>query len=321
MRGYLIIDGNSIGFAAHNTTKLVSGGQEVQAVFGVLRTIRQLYARYAHLQPIVLWDGGDNWRKAVYPTYKAHRDANPKQAKVREAYRKQRPLIARMLKTLGVWQMAAANMEADDLAGIMVQRAKRDGRKVILISGDQDWLQLVHEDCTWFDPIRDDTVTLRNFEKFTNPGDAEEIAAGKTFGYKTPRAFLEGKALQGDSGDLGPGSGVGGIGKKGASKLLAQFGSVSNFFEVMNREETPPIVPKAWSDFGLDPVKVDIFHRNMGLMQLPSPTAPLPVRMTLNKGNLDLEAFTDFCAEFAFNSVLKDLATFIQPFQPLQEAA
>lgn len=302
LRPYVLIDGNNIGFAAHQTAKLVAGRQETQAVFGFLRTLNAMLMRYAAFQPIVLWDGR-SWRKDVFSAYKAHRDANPKQAAMRDGYKAQKPMIIRALRNLGVWQMMCPNFEADDLAGAMVRLAVSQGRRVSMITGDHDWLQLVGDLVTWVDPIRDQVVTPKNFVEFT--------------GYATTRAFLEGKALQGDAGDLGPGSGVGGIGEKGALELITKYGSVADF--LLNAPAEIAFgrkMPKKWIDFAANTTGGHtIFERNMALMDLNPTVMPSPEKINLWRGEYNEEQFIDLCAELAFKTILKDLARFTAPFR------
>jgi 5'-3' exonuclease len=296
MNGYLLIDGNSVGFGAQNTTKLTVGGHEVQAIFGVIRTIRNMLETYTTKQPLVLWDGA-SWRKEQFAFYKKDRDRDPKVAASRVSYKAQRPTIAKMLKNLGVSQLAAPNLEADDLAGMYVRAARRKNLPVVLASGDRDWLQLVQPQVVWMDFIRERSVNLSNFEEFT--------------GYATTRAFVEGKALQGDTSDQVPG--VGGIGEKGAKELLGKYGSVKAFFDWCDRYSVVEL-PKKWRDFALDPAKRAAFDRNMKIMDLAHPDIPKPVRFSLVKGEFTRQGVTDLCAELAFNSILKDFDAFIEPF-------
>jgi DNA polymerase I len=304
--GYCLVDANNIGFAAQMATKLTVGGRETQAIFGVIRTVRQIVAAHYHaLDPILLWDGR-SWRKDVFTEYKANRDDNPKMKLIRDGYRAQRADITRGLRCLGVPQLIAANMEADDLAGMLVRnKAHREGKKVLLISGDRDWLQLVGPRVSWHDPIRDVHITERNFTEVT--------------GYATPRAFLEGKALQGDSGDNIPG--VGGIGEKGAKELIAKHGSVAQFFAWFDVLVSDAELSKKFRDFGRNVTGGrDKFARNMQIMDLLPAAPPRPERLTLNRQPLCEEAFKDFCAELAFHSILKDFEDWIAPFRMLHEA-
>ncbi len=328
---YLIIDGNSIGYAAHHATKLSVGEIETQAIFGFLNSMRDLRLEYPDYQPIVLWDGRATWRFELHPKYKSNRDNDPKKAAIKEAYVKQRPYIFRALKYLGVRQMTVRTHEADDMAGYLVEKLSANpDNEIVMISGDQDWIQLLRKNVTWRD-IRNESrvVTLSNLMDKT--------------GYATPYAFLEGKCLQGDTSDCI--SGVGGIGETGAPEFLAQFGSVRNFWRKCDSGEFKPTkkahislwkgyskyTKEEWAEtFTGD--KSDekalkkhmdewegqgrsIFMRNFRMMQLLRVTPPEKEEVQVVNGNFDIEAFKELCEELAFNSILINIGTFCRHFK------
>jgi len=301
MPKYLLIDGNSVGYASHHATKLSSGGQETQAVFGFLKTMRELRVTYPDHTPIVLWDGRAEWRFALNPSYKSNRNDDPKKVAVKEAYKSQTPFIRDALEALGIRQMTVATHEADDMAGYLVSTLmQKPDTEIVLISGDGDWIQLVRTGVTWRD-MRDDAkiVTIANlFEKT---------------GYKTPLAYLEGKCLQGDSSDVI--SGVGGIGEKGAPEFLAEFGSVRNFWKVC---ADGTFVPKKKAHINLNEGEGrKLFGRNLKLMQLIKVAKPDPAHVEVRKGQLNRERFQQICEELGFASILKQLDVFINRFETM----
>jgi 5'-3' exonuclease len=203
----ILVDGNSIGYAAHHATKLHANGKQTQAVFGVLKTINELQRSNPHATIRVLWDGRREQRFALLPTYKDGRDDTPDKVLVREAYSEQKPWITAALSSLGIQQDHYANLEADDVAGYFVAKLKgHPTARVLLLTGDEDWLQLIAPNIDWHDRRKGLTVTLANLCEVT--------------GYLTPYAFLEGKCLTGDTSDKI--KGVGGIGEKGAPEFIAE---------------------------------------------------------------------------------------------------
>jgi len=296
---YLLIDGNSVGYACHYATKLNAGGMETQAIFGFTKTMRELRVTYPDSVPIVLWDGHADWRFKLNPDYKSNRDNDPKKVAIKEAYQKQGPFIKDIVEALGVRQMRVTTHEADDMAGYMVtELTQKPGNEITLISGDRDWLQLVRPGVTWRD-MRDDAkiVTMANFFDKT--------------AYKTPLAFLEGKCLQGDSSDCI--SGVGGIGEKGAIDLLATFGSVKNFWKACEDGSYKPTKKALVSLYEGEGRK--LFARNFSMMQLLRVQKPKPEAVELRKGALDVGRFHDLCAELAFGSITKNIDHFTKPFE------
>lgn len=313
MKRHLLIDGNAIGFAAAGSERLSVGDQDTHAIFGMLRTMRVLLERFPTAQPLVLWDGR-GWRKSIYPEYKANRDktepatATERKAKaMRDSYKSQRPHIKRALGMLGLPQLVADNMEADDLAAMMGDKLTGRGDRVIFVTGDKDWLQLIGSQSVWFDPIHDRRCVLSEFEQFT--------------GYKSPRQFLEGKALQGDVSDnIG---GVGGIGDKGAKALIDTYGSVAGFLNAcMDGSVDVQKLPKKFRDFAdeTQPGR-SIFARNMRLMDLRSVERPKPQQLVMDRAAPDIRAFRGLCEEFLFRSILDDFDRWIMPFLPNADLA
>ncbi|PLC44481.1 5'-3' exonuclease [Ralstonia pickettii] len=295
----LLIDGNSIGYACHSGTKLTAGGMQTQAVFGFVRVMRELRREYPKHTPMVLWDGRAEWRFQLHPLYKSNRDNDPKKVAMKEAYAQQRPYIARALKHLGVRQVTALKHEADDMAGYFVaELTKNPDNEIVLITGDEDWIQLVRRNVTWRDMRNDDKkVSLANLFDKT--------------GYKTPYAFLEGKCLQGDTSDVI--SGVGKIGEKGAPEFLAEFGSVREFWR---RVDAGEFKPKYVAHKNLaSPEGRKIFARNLKLMQLLKVHKPAKEDMRVEIGKVDDDAFQALCEELAFASILKNVPLFTSIFK------
>lgn len=327
----IIVDGNAIGYAAHYATKLTSGKLETQAIFGFVKTMRELRSTYRDHKMIILWDGKAKWRYDLNPNYKGNREDDPKKVAIREAYAEQRPYIQRAMKHLGVRQMTVMTHEADDMAGLLVnQLIKQDGDEIVLITGDQDWIQLVRPGVTWRD-IRDDS-------KVINMGNLMD----KT-GYATPYGFLEGKCLQGDTSDCIPG--VGGIGEKGAPEFIAEFGSVRAFWAACDEREFIPtkkhhmnlwkgaseFTKEQWvAKYEGDPEDEKalkayvsawpgqgriIFGRNLRMMQLLKVKKPDAADVRIENGKFDKDEFSKLCEELNFASILKSLDNFTNAFK------
>lgn len=330
----LLIDANSVGFAAQSSTKLTVGGKQVQAIFGFLRTMRKLRAEYPNYTPFVLWDSRAEWRFKLHPSYKSNRTSNPQQLAEREAYQEQRPAIQRALNLLGVRQITADGYEADDLAGHFVaQISAKAENNIVLISGDRDWVQLVRKNVSWRDMRQEDRIiNASNFYEET--------------GCKTPFAFLETKVLQGDTSDVI--GGVGGIGEKGASEFIAEYGSVREFFKKCEAGFVPPTLAlkrllgnspftkEEWVERRVTTAEVRsdkeeakalkqymnawsgqgrlIYKRNLQLMQLLKVTPPEKSGIKLDLGKYNEAAFHDFCSELNFLSILSKFDFFVSPF-------
>ena len=93
---------------------------------------------------------------------------------------------------MGIPQVSALNMEADDLGAILNDKFVARGDSVILLTADKDWLQLVGPKTVWRDFLNSRIVTHKSFAEFT--------------GVETVQQFVEVKVLAGDAGDNVPGN-------------------------------------------------------------------------------------------------------------------
>lgn len=312
------IDGNSVGHAAQhghgkNGRKLTSGATETTAIFGMLTSMNKLLRDRTFATPIVLWDGR-SWRYDRFPDYKGTRtDTADKQAE-RERYRKQRSAMFKGLHLLGVSQLIAGNMEADDLAAILTRKEVSAGNFVTLITGDKDWIQLVEKGVAWVDHKNPRKCTVSNFHEFTS--------------FRTQKAFIHAKALQGDTGDnIKPKTG---IGEAGCVDLFNAFDCVHSL-QRMSQEEANALWERAGGKLtkGKLPTKYQRlrdcdetkakFEWALELMDLGHPSIPAPTGLRGSKIKLDRPAFEAFCAEHAFISILKEMDRFLKPFITLEE--
>ena len=309
MTNYSLIDGNSIGHFYNNSKPLSIGEIQVQAILGVLKGLRSHVASFQSYQPVVLWDGA-SWRKLMFAAYKENRDKKETKTEIRaqemkDSYKRQVPYIKKALRFLGVPQVWALNMEADDLGAILTDRYTKTGSKIILVTGDKDWLQLVGPGVVWKDPINDRLVTTKNFEEFTGVADV--------------RQFVEVKCLAGDMGDNV--AGVGGIGEKGAIEFLKQYGSVANFTNGVILEKTIDLksVPKKYRNLVEDENKAITFSRNIDLMDLRTTARPAPQNLQVDKGAADKDKFRQFCDLLLFKSITKDFDEWCSVFPAFRE--
>ena len=303
MHERILVDANSLGHAAHQGTVLKVGDQETQAIFGVIKAARNFKMEYPGASLNFLWDGY-SWRKKVSTEYKANRTSNAKLAEAAARYKTQVPIIKNALNLLGIPQVTAANLEADDLAGILSRRYVKAGEFVRMVSGDRDWWQLVQENCIWEDHRTDKIVTFRNFPEHS--------------GYSDVTKFIQSKALQGDTSDNL--KGVGMIGEKKATDLIEIWGSVQWFLADPDREGTwgskrDGKMPKAFNDFAAMEERIGKFYENMRLMSLQDGCIPAPENLQIDKGELNRDGFKQLCQELGFVSIYSNgFDQWIKPF-------
>lgn len=297
MAKIMLIDGNSIGFANHQANNLTYDGQPVQAIFGFIKTLKRLKEMFRDYDLIVLWDG-ISWRYNFYSEYKANRK-DPKIERMKAEYKKQQPAIKRSIELLGINQITAKNLEADDLGAILSKKYSDLGNEVLLVTGDKDWIQLINNKVTWFDPIRDRQCSLSNLEDFT--------------GCKNIKQFVDLKCLTGDTSDNV--KGVGGIGENRAKAFLQQYDNVEKFIGTNFSDQEVDGWNKYLRDFYKNTNSgIDKYYSNYKLMALNLDNIPKPESIDIVAGKQNFDGFIDFCAEYGFASIRIEINAFINLF-------
>ena len=297
----LVIDANSLLYAAQDAPKLTCNGQEVQAIYGFIRKLRHIMTERSSYMPLVLWDGRAKWRFDLWPQYKGNRRSTPDQVAMKEAVKAQRPEVMKILATLGVTQMVPSTSEADDLAAHIVQNCEYN--RVLLVTGDRDWWQLINERVYWLD--------VRREGKYVNHQTFVENA-----GFANTRQFVHAKALKGDTSDNIPG--VGKIGEAYAKKLFEQAPGVRSFLKKCKSGEIDVAkLPKCLRDFAANetpkpstkwgemPPMQAAFVRNMKLMDLSLCELDTAQIKRFRKAP-DLNAFAEHLMALNFISLLQE---------------
>lgn len=310
MKKAIIIDGNSIAYAAQNSRPLKTGaGEPVQAIYGALRTIKRIRTESEEAKLVVLWDSVKDWRTVEYPEYKGERESTEELKIMRAELKAQRPKIAASLFYLGVDQLSAEGFEADDLAWVLGSRFEKAGYTIDYYTGDMDWLQLITENSRWVDPIKDRMCDLKSFEEMTKVSDHH--------------AFVQFKALKGDKSDNL--HGIPGIGEKTARELLAEFGSVARLFSHYDKSGEFPA--KAFESGTLNRVRKKInefcgseslreaYFFNVRLMDLRNAPKPSKEQLKITKGKFDMLKFKRLCEEHQFKSILNTLDNWQSTFE------
>lgn len=178
-------------------------GVPTNAALGFVTQLQKALRAESPDHVVVVMDApGKSFRAALYPGYKATRDAQP------EDLTAQIPLMRELVAALGIPLLEVPGVEADDVIATLVAQAPPD-MAVTILSTDKDLMQLVS-----------DRVALLDTMKDRRYGPAEVEAR---FGVPVDRV-LDLRALVGDASDNIPG--VKGIGEKGAAQLLREFGSL-----------------------------------------------------------------------------------------------
>jgi len=210
----ILLDGNALIHRAYHalpplTTKK---GETVQAVYGFTMTLLSVLEKFRPDYIAASFDlAGPTFRDELYAEYKATRQKAP------DDLYAQIPKVKEMTRAFNIPIYELVGYEADDCVGSIAKQAGKAGVDVIIVTGDNDALQLVDERISVF--------SIRKGLKDLVLYDRTAVIAKYGFG---PELIPDYKGLAGDTSDHIPG--VPGIGAKGATSLLQEFGTLENIY-------------------------------------------------------------------------------------------
>jgi 5'-3' exonuclease len=185
---------------------LLTGG-----VFGMLNVMVKLKKRYG-CGFLVAWEGTDNFRFKIWPTYKQRPPASQDVIRFQSNLQNQEDMVREILSCLGVRQYEAVGGEADDVLGTLATMAREKDLSVGIFTGDSDLHQMVDDSIRVIQP---------------QPGSREKVwdvaAVIERWGVGPDKVALL-KAFAGDSSDNIPG--VRGVGPKTAALMVRDLGTM-----------------------------------------------------------------------------------------------
>lgn len=202
----ILVDGSSYLFRAfHALPPLTnSAGHPTGAIKGVLSMLRKLRATYDPKYMVVVFDAkGKTFRHDMYEAYKANRPPMP------DALAEQIKPLHNIIRAMGIPLVVRVGVEADDVIGTLARQAQAAGHHVLISTGDKDMAQLVNEQVTLINTMKDEIVDVAGVEK--------------RYGVK-PEQIIDYLALLGDKSDNVPG--LPGVGEKTARALLAHYADI-----------------------------------------------------------------------------------------------
>ena len=260
MHSVLIVDGTAVAYRAFYAVRGLStrAGQPTNALFGFIRMLRQLEKQWRPDRVVVAFDGGSPaHRLEKCPAYKAQRAPMP------DDLRSQLALINEYLAAAGVPMILLKGQEADDVMATLAVRAAEAGATVRLATSDKDLMQLVDSRIRIVPPTKTDEEM------------GPEGVVAKT-GVK-PEQIVDWLALVGDTADNIPG--IDGVGPKTATKLIAQFGSLTECLAQAGRIEPEGLRAKVQAGKATAALNVQLMTLDKEVPGVPAwnaITAPAP---------------------------------------------
>ena len=211
----ILVDGSSYLYRAYHAFPPLtnSAGEPTGAMYGVLNMLKSLLTQYKPSHVAVVFDAkGKTFRDELFEHYKSHRPPMP------DDLRSQTAPLHEMVRAMGLPLLAISGVEADDVIGTLALEAAKQGRPVLISTGDKDMAQLVSPHITLIN-------TMNN--TILGPEEVEQ-----KFGVP-PELIIDYLALMGDSSDNIPG--VPGVGEKTAQALLQGLGSMKSIYENLDK--------------------------------------------------------------------------------------
>jgi DNA polymerase I len=216
-----VFDGNSLVHRAYHAVQglTTSRGELVNAVYGFALMVTRVLADLKPTYAAVAFDlSAPTFRHVAYDQYKAQR------LRMDDGLR---PQFARVRQFVTVTRMPIFEIEgfeADDVLGTLARQAQERGIDTIIVTGDNDALQLVNEHIRVLTPRQGfNDAVLYDIE-----------AVRERYGL-SPEQVVDFKALKGDPSDNI--KGVPGIGEKKAQELLSAYGTLDRILEVKSEDD------------------------------------------------------------------------------------
>ncbi len=221
MSKLLLVDGSALLHRAYHAYPPLKSknGEIVGAVYGVASILIAALEEVAPSHVMVAWDlPKPTFRHIKYVGYKAQRP------KADSEMVDQIPKVKDIIEAMKIVQIAKEGYEADDIIGTLATKLSGPDTQVVVLTGDQDTMQLVSENVGILTPAKG-----ANPPVLYGPDEVKE-----KYGVR-PDQIVDYKALIGDTSDNIPG--VAGIGPKSAATLINLFGSVENIYNNLDKIE------------------------------------------------------------------------------------
>lgn len=222
-----LIDGSALYyrsyFALIRNPLFNSKGENTSATFGFLSSMLKVIEDETPEFLAIVFDTKEpTFRHELYADYKATREKMP------EEMAAQYPRLIDTLKAFRFNILELPGYEADDIIGTISHRYAGPDLDVFIVSGDKDMAQLVNDHVFLYTPGKSNQP----------PEIIDSEAVAEKFGVK-PEQITDWLSLMGDKSDNIPGAEK--VGKKTASKLLSEYGSVDALYGRLDSISSPAL--------------------------------------------------------------------------------
>ena len=275
----LVIDGLNTFIRSWSTApNLNDNGDHIGGIVGTLKSIGFAIRTINPTRVVVVFDGkgGNKSRKDIYSGYKSERGKNKIKMRLNRAasvemnpeeegvsMKRQMTGLGELLSALPISIMIYDGIEADDVMAYIATTLRQENEKVVIMSTDKDFLQLVNKDVSVYSPSKKKVYNI--------PEVVEE------FGIH-PHNFINFRMIDGDKSDNV--EGISGLGVKSIMKAFPmltehQLVGTNDMVDYVNT------LTKKSKAHELFLNNLAICERNRKLMQLAEPTFSGNLRMKI----------------------------------------
>lgn len=275
----LVIDGLNTFIRSWSTApNLNDNGDHIGGIVGTLKSIGFAIRTINPTRVVVVFDGkgGSQSRKDIYSGYKSERGKNKIKMRLNRAasvemnpeeegvsMKRQMTGLGELLSSLPVSIMIYDGIEADDVMAYIATTLRQENEKVVIMSTDKDFLQLVNKDVSVYSPSKKKVYNI--------PEVVEE------FGIH-PHNFINFRMIDGDKSDNV--EGISGLGVKSIMKAFPML-TEHQLVDTNDMVDYVNTLTKKSKAHELFLNNLEICERNRKLMQLAEPTFSGNLRMKI----------------------------------------
>ena len=217
MKKLFLIDGMALIYRSYyaliNNPLSTSKGFPTSAIYGFLTSVFKILKDESPDYISIAMDAQKpTFRHELFSDYKANRKKMP------DDLRLQIPEINQLLNNSNINLLKKEGYEADDIIATVVDSIKDKDVSIYIVTGDKDIMQLVNDKVFVYNPGN----------RFSGPILYDQKKVYDKWSVN-PDKICDLLSIMGDNSDNIPG--VKGVGPKIASKLISDFGSISNLLE------------------------------------------------------------------------------------------
>ncbi|MEA3355327.1 MAG: 5'-3' exonuclease H3TH domain-containing protein [Patescibacteria group bacterium] len=285
----VLIDGHAIVYRAYYAfpaTLKTKSGEQANAVYGFLSILLSVIRELKPSHIAVSFDmDKPTFRHLEFADYKAQRPKTDKELT------DQLDLVHESVRRLNIPIFEVEGFEADDVIGTLAKQSYQQKIKAVIVTGDQDAMQLVNDNVKVYTPARG---------RFSAKMYGEEEVLDR-YGFE-PIQMIDYKALCGDPSDNIPG--IKGVGPKTAKGLIDKYVNIEGIYKAI-KDKSIEGIGKAMLE------KLTLGYEDaIKSKMLATIVLDVPITLKLKKCALheyDKSKAISFLEELGFYSIIKRL--------------